>query len=229
VGTDEQGRFRLGGLLERDYSLRVMDMHTLEVLSFGPFRPGEESVEIVFPEGELTRIAGRVVAHDGRALAGVGITVRGNTHGGIWLEAGTTVSDVEGRFVFDRIGRESAMLAVSGADVVPQWIPVALRRGGESEVELRVSVRCNFQVDLGLETARADALRVLDGEGATMTLYRIGANGTFSTEQFPILDGRSDSLGVDDRARTLVLLKDGVEVLRVPLDLRPGALNRLVP
>ncbi len=227
--TDTGGRFRIEGLLEREYSLRILDPRTLAIRTAGPFRAGDAALEIVFDDGELGRIAGRVVARDGRPLAGVAVRVLGNTFGGVWSDAGTTLSDAEGAFVFERIGGETLMLAVSGDDVVPQWSPVAVTGGETTEVELAVEVRCTFQVDLGVEAERADALRVLDGEGAEMSLHRIGPTGWFRGEEFPLVEGRSESLGVGESARTLLLLKDGSEVLRVPLALQPGTLNLVTP
>jgi hypothetical protein len=90
-------------------------------------------------------------------------------------------------------------------------------------------VRCHFQVDLGADAARADELRVLDAEGEPLPAYRIDPTGTLCLDEFPIVAGRSDALGVDERAATLVLLKAGAEVARVPLVLRPGALNVVTP
>jgi len=227
--TDANGRFQLDGLLEREYSLRILDPRTLALHAAGPFRAGDTRVEIVLGERELGRIAGRVVARDGRPLAGVAVRILGNTFGGVWADAGTRLSDAEGRFTFADIGGERLMLAVSGDDVVPQWSPVAVTGGETAEVELTVEVRCTFQVDLGFEPGRADALRVLDEGGAELTLYRIGPTGSLRGEEFSLVEGRSESLGVSDSARTLVLLKDGAEVLRVPLFLRPGMLNLVTP
>jgi RNA polymerase sigma-70 factor (ECF subfamily) len=227
--TDATGRFRLEGLLEREYSLRILDPRTLATRTAGPFRAGDQAVEIVFEDGELGRVAGRVTAGDGRPLAGVAVRILGSAFGGVWSDAGTSVSDAEGRFAFERIGGETLMLAVSGDDVVPHWTPVAMKGGGTTEVVLTVEIRRSFQVDLGSQPGRADALRVLDGDGAAVSLYRIGPTGSYHTEQFPLVDGRSESLGVGDGARTLVLLKGGTEVLRVPLALRPGKLNLVTP
>jgi hypothetical protein len=227
--TDEQGRFRLDGLLARDYSLRVMSSRTLAIATFGPFHAGDLGVEIVFDDGPLGRIEGRVLARDGRGLADVSVRLMGNTYGEVWSGAGATRSDAEGRFVFTDVGGERLQLAASGDDIVPIWSPVEAPRGGTVQAELTVAVRCHFQVDLGADAARADELRVLDAEGEPLPAYRIDPTGTLCLDEFPIVAGRSDALGVDERAATLVLLKAGAEVARVPLVLRPGALNVVTP
>jgi hypothetical protein len=170
-----------------------------------------------------------VTTRDGRALAGVSVRILGNSFGGVWSEAASTLSDAEGFFAFQKIGGEALMLSVSGDDVMPQWFGAHVMREGEEPMELAVSVRCTFQVDLGRESQHANGLRVLDQDDAGLTLFRIGPSGSLSGNSFPIVEGRSESLGVSDSARTLVLLKDGVEVRRVPLLLRPGTLNLITP
>jgi hypothetical protein len=227
--TDPEGRFQVDGLLEREYALSVMNRRTLETITAGPFRPGEEAVEVVFTGGALGRVGGRVVARDGRGLSGVTLTIRGNAFGGIWLDAGSTVSDGEGRFAFEGVGGQTLMLSVAGDQVVPGWFPAALERGGETDLVLAVDVRCTFQVDMGAAAARADAVRVLDQDGEEMMLCRVGPGGSLHANEFPLVEGRSESLGVGESARTLVLLKGGLEVLRVPIALRAGTLNLVTP
>ena len=227
--TEADGRFRLDGLLERDYSLRVMNTRTLEIVTLGPFAAGEEALELVFTDGKLGRIDGRLVGRDGRPLAGVSVELLGNTWGGIWNGAGSTQSDAEGRFTFEGVGGETLKLAVRGDDIIPLWAKVEPPRGGESRVELVLSVRCHFKVDLATSGTRADSLRVLDGEGNPLVVFRIGPGGTLMTDDAPIVEGRSDSLGVDERARTLVLELADAEVLRLPLALRPGVLEVVTP
>lgn len=227
--TDAEGSFRIDGLLERAYSISVMNPRTLETLSAGPFQAGGEPARIVFADGALGRIAGRVVTRDGGGLPGVTLTIRANSFGGVWMDAGSTQSDAEGRFAFEDVRNETLMISAEGDDVVPHWFPVAAQRGAETVLELAVAVRCTLQVDLGTATERADALRVLDGEGEELLLHRIGPGGSYRANEFPLVEGRSESLGVSDSARTLVLLKGGAEVLRVPLGLRAGTLNRITP
>ena len=46
-------------------------------------------------------------------------------------------------------------------------------------------------------------------------------------KQGSLVEGRSQALGVVDRAWTLVLLKAGAEVKRISIHLAPGILNRI--
>ena len=70
---------------------------------------------------------------------------------------------------------------------------------------------------------------MLDAEGGDLELYAIGAGGVTRLHSADLVDGRSRALGVPEHAALLVLERDGAEVDRVPLRLRPGELNVLRP
>ncbi len=226
--TDAEGRFRVGGLLKRSYHLRMMDGGTLEAHSAGPFDAGDQEVEIVFPRAERGRVAGRVVSVAGRPVAGVSLALLGHAHGGIWnhLESGDQVTDAEGRFAFEGVGGRGLQIWLRGDDVIPTMIAVG-DRPQDRELEIAVSVRCHFKVDLGANPGRADGLKVLGPQDEVLDLVEVGPGGVTIFRSAPLVEGRSTSLGVDERARTLVLEKGGVEVQRIPLQLVPGRLNRI--
>ena len=52
VRADEHGRFELGGLAARDYSVRAMDEHTLQLVTQGPFPAGGAELELVLPRAD---------------------------------------------------------------------------------------------------------------------------------------------------------------------------------
>ena len=78
-------------------------------------------------------------------------------------------------------------------------------------------------------TAGADELLVLDDAGARLRIHAIQGTARFEGDSYPPREGRSDVLVVSERARTLVLLKLGAEVKRVPLALTDEALNVVRP
>jgi hypothetical protein len=55
-----------------------------------------------------------------------------------------------------------------------------------------------------------------------LVLSEFLGNGRREAERMPIRDGRSNTLGIGDEARTIALFKAGVEVRRAPLHLVPG-------
>ncbi|MCZ6597548.1 MAG: hypothetical protein O7B99_07915 [Planctomycetota bacterium] len=91
-------------------------------------------------------------------------------------------------------------------------------------IELALPLRCEIQVDLSGDPGLADAFRVLDGEGEVLELVATSAAGVWFPEQAGIAGERSDVMGVSEEARTLVLLREGAEVLRISVRAVPGEL-----
>jgi RNA polymerase sigma-70 factor (ECF subfamily) len=225
--TDEHGRFRVEGLLARAYSLRVLDKKSCGAITAGPFVAGARDVTVVFDQGELRRIAGRIVTRAGRPVDNVRVELMGETYGGNWNYGGTRTTSVDGRFAFDGVGRNRISLWIRGDDVV-SLIHVIDDAKPATDLELAVLVRCHFKVECR-SIDFADSLATLDAGGNRLSVSEVGANGETTSESFEILDGRSKTLAVASDARTLVLSKGGKEVLRIPLDLVPGQLNLIQP
>src|SRR5207344_810164 len=113
---------------------------------------------------------------------------------------------------------------VQGDDIVPRLagVPAA---SGDQVFDVTVEARCHFKVLLTQDAAQADAFRVLDAEGGMLDLLEIAPGGVLTGKQGTLVEGRSQALGVVDRASTLVLLKGGAEVRRISIHLVPGTLN----
>jgi RNA polymerase sigma-70 factor (ECF subfamily) len=226
--TAADGRFRIDGLLDREYTLRVLDPKTLGACLAGPFDAGRESVEVVFRDGELHRIAGRVVTRAGQPVEGAHVQVLGEAFGGVWNESGHVTTGADGRFAFEAVGTNTLSVWARGEEIVSVMYAIS-DAAHATDLEVAVSVRCHFKVDCSATPELADAIRALDGDGEVMTLREVGPGGEFSSNTFTLASGRSTTLGVASDVRTLVLLKGGVEVKRVPLDLAPGRVNVVQP
>jgi RNA polymerase sigma factor (sigma-70 family) len=224
--TDEQGRFRLAGLVDREYRIGLIDTRTLELLRTGPFAAGSSDVRIVLESSPARRIEGRVLSTRGQPVPGVALALLRPTFGGIstYLDRGVRVSDEEGRFAFEDVRGKELLLWVRGDDVVPSMIavPDAI---GEEGFTITIAVRCHFKVHLSGALAQADGLRVLDADGAEMDLLDVTPSGVTTMKHATIVDGRSAALGVAEQASTLSILKAGQEILRRDLRLAPGTLN----
>lgn len=227
TATDADGRFRIGGLLDRPYAPRLMDPETLASAVAGPFVPGPETRTIVFDEGELGPVAGRVTSPDGAPLSGVRVSIGAFAFGGISSVAGETSTDAQGRFRFERLGGTRRTLWLRGEDVVPAHLDFA--DGPLEDLAVVLARRCSFKVDLAGRPERADRLYVLADDDEALDLYLVDAHGTTTMHSAPLVAGRSVHLGVDERARTLVLEKNGAAVQRVPIQLAPGRLEILQP
>jgi hypothetical protein len=75
----------------------------------------------------------------------------------------------------------------------------------------------------------ADSFALLGKDGRHLQVEKhwggSGSRGPYDT--IPIVDGSSDWTLVPDDAGTIILFKDGNEVLRRPLQVKPGELNVL--
>jgi RNA polymerase sigma factor (sigma-70 family) len=238
VESDADGRFALAGLCEREYTLAAMDPATLQRCVTGGLAAGRRDVVLVVRTGEsFARLAGRVLDGRGRPVPGAAvfpmcdaleIRLEGATIATQHESAPGTASDAEGRFVLERVPKELVYLRIDGAGVIPlEWGRgepggLAALVDEPEELVLTVERRCHFQVELSVP-AEADALGVLDAEGHALVVSEFVGNGRNDTERHPLVDGRSTTLAVGDRAATLVLYRAGSEVRRVGLELTPGA------
>lgn len=230
VRSDGQGEFELRGLLDEEYVLLAFEPRTMCLAQSEPVHAGRRDVELRFtPPAGVEHVAGRVLSMRGEPLAGASVFPG---RPGIGDEAqpifGTRqVTDAEGRFDFGEIAIDGLELQLTGEGLqnVLNWKPPAGAR--LSELELRTSRRCHLQVDLGDRKDLADTLVVLDEHGAELELWiHMGNMGMCGMWQ-PIRDGKSDVVAVPENAAAVVLKKNGVEVQRRPVALRPGALETL--
>jgi RNA polymerase sigma-70 factor (ECF subfamily) len=241
--TDSDGRFVLSGLVDADYVVAAHDADTLLRVE-REVRAGSSSVTLVLDKGQLwRRVAGKVVDRTGRPVSGVHLRpmtdalflryqgrVVSTNHAG---QPRSTETDAEGKFELENMPRELVYLRIDGDDVVSEdWGRrnegglAALSNGRVEELEVVVRLRVRMQVHLA-DPAEADAVRVLDADGAAVVINLIQAGSRSEREVFPLVAGRSDVLTVDDSAATLVLEREGQEVRRVPLALQRGELNRV--
>jgi RNA polymerase sigma factor (sigma-70 family) len=225
TATDAAGAFELGGLVDREYKVGLLDLKALDLLRTGPFSAGARDVRIVFERAPPRKISGRVLSARGLPVPGVSLDLMRPTYGGISMsiDSGIRVSDAEGKFAFEDVRGKELLVWVRGDDVIPKMIPVP-DEIGEEGFDVHLAVRCHFKVHLAPGTA-ADRLRVLDADGAEMNLLDITPSGVTTMKEASIVDGRSAALGVEEGAWTLSILRNGAEVLRRELRLVPGILN----
>jgi hypothetical protein len=80
----------------------------------------------------------------------------------------------------------------------------------------------HLQVELDAPLARADELRVLDGNGKAVLLRIMRDETAHADWKAAIVDGRSQVLSLSEDGKTVVLYKAGAEVSRLPVALRAG-------
>lgn len=237
VTTDGQGRFRVGGLQERSYGLVALDPRSLVRVERGPFPPGDEDVELVLDEELWPRVAGRVVSLAGRPLAGVRIQLHraafrtrvelgGRVHSStISEDGGAVTTDAEGRFELHDVPRGGCRLSLAGDGLLPTHV-VLEEREDPADLELRVEARCHVRVELDAYDA-ADGAAFLDAEGEGLDVYLLESEGHTVSSSAPLSQGVSAVLSVSERARTLILTEEGLEVARLAISLDPARTNRV--
>ena len=239
--TDAQGRFTLGGLLERRYRLRAMDMETTLFADAGPFPAGGAEVELVLPVRAGTRpMRGRVLAGNGRGVPGAEVLVVCRAFTTEYGEGTTTSWDVlgqaaetdeNGAFTLERVPRSGVKLHVSGEHFrsvthVPEpdqdpdavVVRVELLPDGGRFAHLRIELAT---------AAAADAFALLDPEGEPATIATVRGGWRSTSSRGEIVEGRSIVYAVRPGDFTLVLYRDDVEVDRQHVVLVAGEVTVL--
>ncbi|MEM7309579.1 MAG: sigma-70 family RNA polymerase sigma factor [Planctomycetota bacterium] len=223
VKTDDDGRFELAGLFERDYVLQAFDRETLHRTEEA-FAAGATDAVLVAPLDTRADLAGIVVGGDGEPLAGVRLrlamdivkTERGSSS----ISGASTVTDETGLFTFEDVPARYVYLRYSGEGVLPgAYVPEDVEDGERHEV--RVRRRCHFRIELEGGASAADAAEFFDAAGTLLQVNRFEANAMSAYPSAPLRDGRSEVLSVSEDAVEVVLRRGADEVGRQRVDLRP--------
>jgi len=236
VRAGADGRFRLSGLLPRDYRLRAFDRTHLVVASHVA-AAGVEGVELRLGEEELEPlIAGRVTDLGGEPLAAVEVLLERPALGGgpaNQLEGLAVRTDADGRFAFEGVSRAAHALRVQGPELALEGFRLTLsERDDRARLVLAVPLRVHARIDAGLVAGEASGYEraaLLDAGGNTLTLALDHGQHSFVLDAVELDRGRSESFSVSELATTLVLSAGGAEQHRVPVKLVRGELNTLRP
>jgi hypothetical protein len=233
--TDQDGRFELGGLLEREYRLKAMDRATLTHAVGEPVHAGATGVELVLAREGRRELTGLVVSTGGFPLEGARVLLShraarasvGTTTVSWDVEGPETYTDDTGRFSFPRAPLTGVKLIVSGdgfraAVVEPEEVDAA----GDLTVRVELSAdRCYFRVELA-DPGLADRFELLGAGGPAELEFRRGGYAT-STSQAGLTEGVSFVLAVPEGSYELALFDGEVEVSRERVSLVPGEVTVL--
>ena len=231
--ADGEGRFRLEGLLPRAYTLLAMHPITLEVATLENVAAGSEDVRLVLTRLERARrVAGHVRTPSGEPVAGVMIFCGRESAPGVQrvfsplVTDRTPVTDGEGAFAFEALCVEGAYLLPASGGIADQERVLLDSTLDLEHLELVASRVCRFQLELASDPDEADTFGVLDGAGKVMRVgYELGNTSVSGNTYWPLAGGRSEVMQCDERAASLALRKAGVEVRRVPIQLRPDGVQ----
>jgi len=245
VETDAEGRFLIEGVLDRSYTLQAMDPTTLLRIEKTDVRGGQRNVELVMPANAVYAVLrGKVVDRHGNAVPNVSVApmcdsfrlrVQDQILGTRHTRANAVTTDAAGRFELENVPRDLVYLRLDGVDTVPlEW--GRHEEGGLyslvgerfENLEIEVGRRCHFQVEL-MRADEADQIGVLDAEGSVLEISEFLGTSRREGKLFALNEGRSNPLGVSDRAAWLVLYREGEEVRRLGLQLVAGEQTTVRP
>jgi len=145
------------------------------------------------------------------------------------------LTDDEGRFELANVPLDGVTLDFSSDAIIPRGIGAeSYKDDGTSSsslaefvgthpesLEIQVERRAHVQLEL-VDPSGKPEFRLLDeaGKPVEMTVF-MGTNRYFFQE-VPCVEGRSHVVSTTERARWLVLLRDGKETQRVQVKLVPG-------
>ncbi len=234
VVADATGRFEIRGLEPRDYRLWVVGP-TMATTVSEPIAAASDGVEIELPESRSIAVRGRVVRPGGQPMAGVRVTpmrelepgsVPPGVRGPLVYSSTSVETGADGRFAFDALTVDDVELLVwAGPDYSSPQCSLA-GYGSEDELEIVVAASCHFYVELA-EGIDGDTYWMEDEEGKRLDLVQRSGEFRFGVSEAKMFGSRSGVYAVDETARTLVVVANGIEVLRVPIELEVGATTPL--
>lgn len=236
VASDAEGRFEIGGLMAREYRLRVHDLVTLLETTSEPIAAGASDVVLRMPSNALhASLLGRVVGSDGSGIADVDVAVQRPAFeftfadGGSrdeWSQRPPVRTDADGRFELTDVPRDGVELFAFGDPIL--FASVTLGPSIDPrDVRIVADRRLHLQVELAEPLDRADSFRVLDASDKPMILRVMRGNSSFTNRTQRFENGRSEVISLGESGRTLVLYRAEVEVARVPLTLTRAGVNRV--
>ncbi len=230
VTADAEGRFEIDGVLDREYVLLAIDGKSMRFARLEHAR-AERSIEIVIPDDATTqRVAGRVVAHGGRAIAGVHVRLGRRTDPDTptnWRLS--RVTNDEGRFDFGEVSTDGLHFQLTSKEIAFVFDYEVPQDSKFAQLEVPVSLQCHLQVDLGDRKSFADQFAVHDAQGNELTMLCWRGSGAVVWQRPMIEEGRSAVVAVEEIGREIVFYKAEAEVARMALSLKPGELVTVRP
>lgn len=234
--TDGHGRFELGGLEERDYTLRVIDPTTALLVDHGPFGAGARDLRLVRPDGaSWPRLKGVVRSRSGTPLAGLRVSI--DRQAGVvgvhdryfsFVAYGSSTSTAaDGSFELVNVPRGGVTLHVNGTGIADPELELGPLLDPEA-LEVTVASSVQLLVRLGSLDSGATHVAVLDAAGASLDLTVPMEGGTRRSRSIALQGTESPVIRLSDDGVTLLLLdREGAELARAPLALQPGRINTI--
>lgn len=228
LGEPRPGAFSLRGLQQRHYRLRLECPATCQWLDTEPIAAGVQDLELRLPAEPLwPNVAGDVVDRRGAPIA----------RASVWMERVDPATkavrstpglstDADGRFEHGALACAAGTLCVQTEGIAhPTRIDLATQ-GDVAHLRLTVAVKTSARI---AGAPDADSGTFLDAREQPVAVTITHGDSAWGAFEVPLVEGASEVVTVPDDAVTLVLRKQGREVARRGVELRPGELQVLRP
>lgn len=232
--TDERGDFRIEGLLPRPYQLEAFSPRSLANSATVTAQAGATDTELVLDAGHRTqRVAGVITSLSGEPVPGLLLKAQRVFPGPTGWNAPHHLAhvmpvqtDEQGRFEFEPMVVEGTYLQLLGhflSRIVLDEVE------DPSNIVYRFALPCRVQLDYSELPDFADSFQVFDADGSLLEVEVHQKNMMWMSDRVYLQGGRSDVVGTDERAATLVLTRHAEVVAEIPLELDPSELNLIEP
>jgi hypothetical protein len=225
--TDAAGRFEVGGLADRTYTLLAYEPTQLVVVTSAPIAAGARDVALTVPADATFDLRGIVVDRRGAPVADTSISC--------WLAASSvegavggphTTSAADGTFTLAKAPRRGVRLGVAkdgwvyADQLVEQWT-----KDG-NDVRIVLTRMCSLRV----EGAADLVVQFLDADGSLLHAELHSLTMISGTNALTLPNGKSPVLSLPETTATMVWTRGDKEVGRkgVFLDPAPEAVTLLI-
>jgi hypothetical protein len=229
VTTGPAGRFAIGGLMARTYTLKAYDPKSMLNLVSEPIEAGSLDVVLRLPaDAVVARVRGHVVARDGTPIAGAHVSVSyvTETAGSSFVSSNgaRTKTAGDGTFELASVPRRGITLNVGSDETIPLSRDVAELALDEPLV-LTPTRRFHFRVEGGPSEGDI-GIGVLDAREQELQLMIFQSNSWMSTSRTYLSGGASQTMAVSEDAAWIQFYDgQGNELGLRALALRPGGVT----
>ncbi len=231
--VDQAGQFRIDGLRDKSYSLFVFDSATLALS--GPFevQAGSTAIELLLRDDSVPlEIRGRVLDRQGNPVEGVSVSASRELEVDSYTHPGgpSARTDDNGRFSLGELSFDSLQLYVRDnrrdSDLAERGF--SFERGDVGvELQLVVGRRCRLRFTTNDSLLKEASFWIENEDGEQLSLEQVDGNTSRLSGQFSLAEGNSGIIHVEDAAREFVIEVESGDLLRIPIELKPGILNEV--
>lgn len=225
--TDAAGRFEVGGLADRNYTLLAYEPTQLVTVTSVPIAAGSRDVVMFLPADATCDLRGIVVDRRGAPVAGASIHC--------WLAAASvegavggpsTTSAADGTFTLAKVPRRGVLVGIAKDGWIYQHRLVERWTKDSSDGRVVLTRACLLRV----EGAADLVVQFRDADGSLLHVELHSQTMVSSTNALTLPNGRSPVLSLPETTATMVWKRGDKEVGRkgVLLDPTPNAVTLLI-